>query len=32
MLNKTQLIGRLGRDPEVRYTHDGGAGQSCSSA
>jgi len=23
MLNKTQLIGRLGRDPEVRYTHDG---------
>ena len=25
MLNKTQLIGRLGRDPEVRYTGDGAA-------
>jgi single-strand DNA-binding protein len=23
MLNKAQLIGRLGRDPEVRYTQDG---------
>jgi len=23
MLNKVQLIGRLGRDPEVRYTQDG---------
>ena len=23
MLNRTQLIGRLGRDPELRYTQDG---------
>jgi single-strand DNA-binding protein len=25
MLNKIQLIGRLGKDPEVRYTNDGEA-------
>ena len=24
-LNKVQLIGNLGRDPEVRYSPDGGA-------
>lgn len=23
MLNRTQIIGRLGRDPEVRFTNDG---------
>ena len=23
MLNKVQLIGRLGRDPDVRYTQEG---------
>ena len=23
MLNKTVLVGRLTRDPELRYTHDG---------
>ena len=25
MLNKVILIGRLGRDPEVRYMHNGDA-------
>lgn len=25
MLNKVQLIGRLGKDPEVRYTTEGEA-------
>lgn len=25
MLNKAMIIGRLGRDPEIRYTHEGKA-------
>jgi len=32
MLNKVMLIGRLGRDPEIRYTQSGNAVASFSIA